>query len=69
MQNLQSLSDPETNCLTSDSYCVAALQQKSTPTAENLRNLPAKQIRLDLEFVAVKKRPYNYISKINLRKK
>lgn len=62
-RHLQSLSDPETNCLTSDSYCVAALQQKITPNSENLRNLPAKQIRLDLEFVAVKKRPHNYISK------
>lgn len=64
-RNYQSLSDPQTDCLTSDSYCVAALQQMSTtPTAENLRNVPAKQIRLDLEFVEVKKRPHNYISKI-----
>lgn len=62
----QSLSDPETNCLTSDSYCVAALQQKSTPTSENLRNVPAKQIQLDLEYVKMKKRPHNYISRNNL---
>lgn len=63
IQNFQSLNDPQIDCLTSDSYCVAAMQQKSSPTAENLRNLPAKQIPLDLEFVGLKKRPHNYISK------
>lgn len=63
----QSLNDPDTDCTNSDSYCIAALQQKQLPDSdvENLREEPAKVIPLNYKITFIKRRPNTYKSKTN----
>lgn len=49
--------------MTSDSYCIADLQQKNSTKAENLRNVSAEVIPLHFQMVKIKKRRHNYMSK------